>query len=124
VASSRVIQAQAAGSRFYFEGRSAKSVASWLRIRQDMKKKAAKEVYTLVDLQNWEEIAGAVNPPVRLGVFGNPLILFSPNAERRLASRWDRHAICALDFVNELKDAEAAELDFVGIISAAQNRGA
>jgi shikimate dehydrogenase len=35
-----------------------------------MKKKPAKEVYTLADLRNWEEI----DPPIRLGVFGDPVV--------------------------------------------------
>jgi shikimate dehydrogenase len=34
-----------------------------------MKKKHAKEVYTLADLQNWQD----VDPPIRLGVFGDPV---------------------------------------------------
>ena len=34
-----------------------------------MKKKRAKEVYTLADLREWESI----DPPVRLGVFGDPV---------------------------------------------------
>ena len=34
-----------------------------------MKKKRAKEVYTLADLRKWEKI----DPPVRLGVFGDPV---------------------------------------------------
>jgi shikimate dehydrogenase len=34
-----------------------------------MKKKPAKEVYTLADLRKWEEI----NPPIRLGVLGDPV---------------------------------------------------
>src|SRR5438132_14102766 len=34
-----------------------------------MKKKRAKEVYTLADLRKWESI----DPPVRLGVFGDPV---------------------------------------------------
>jgi shikimate dehydrogenase len=34
-----------------------------------MKKKHSKEVYTLADLQNWRE----VDPPIRLGVFGDPV---------------------------------------------------
>src|SRR6266581_8195349 len=34
-----------------------------------MKKKSAKEVYTLADLQRWENI----DPPIRLGVFGDPV---------------------------------------------------
>jgi shikimate dehydrogenase len=34
-----------------------------------MKKKRAKEVYTLTDLRKWESI----DPPIRLGVFGDPV---------------------------------------------------
>jgi shikimate dehydrogenase len=34
-----------------------------------MKKKRAKEVYTLADLRNW----GSIDPPIRLGVFGDPV---------------------------------------------------
>src|SRR5438270_12944805 len=34
-----------------------------------MTKKRAKEVYTLADLRKWESI----DPPVRLGVFGDPV---------------------------------------------------
>jgi shikimate dehydrogenase len=34
-----------------------------------MKKKPAKEVYTLADLRKWEEI----DPPIRLGVLGDPV---------------------------------------------------
>src|SRR5881396_3772731 len=34
-----------------------------------MKKKSGKEVYTLADLRRWENI----DPPVRLGVFGDPV---------------------------------------------------
>jgi shikimate dehydrogenase len=39
-------------------------------VREDMKKKPAKEVYTLADLRNWEEI----DPPICLGVFGDPVV--------------------------------------------------
>src|SRR5205809_7734241 len=34
-----------------------------------MKKRRAKEVYTLADLRKWE----IIDPPVRLGVFGDPV---------------------------------------------------
>src|SRR5437899_10020695 len=37
--------------------------------RDNMKKRRAKEVYTLADLRKWENI----DPPVRLGVFGDPV---------------------------------------------------
>src|SRR5438093_5925596 len=38
-------------------------------VRDDMKKKRAKEIYTLADLRRWENI----DPPIRLGVFGDPV---------------------------------------------------
>ena len=38
-----------------------------------MKKKRAKEVYTLADLQNWQSICRDVDPPIRLGVLGDPV---------------------------------------------------
>ncbi len=38
-----------------------------------MKKKRAKELYTLADLQNWSDAAQRVDPPIRLGVFGDPV---------------------------------------------------
>jgi shikimate dehydrogenase len=41
--------------------------------RDDMKKKLAKEVYTLTDLQNWKSLIGEIDPPIRLGVFGDPV---------------------------------------------------
>src|SRR5205085_330979 len=34
-----------------------------------MKKKLTKETYTLADLKDWRD----VNPPIRLGVFGDPV---------------------------------------------------
>jgi shikimate dehydrogenase len=33
-----------------------------------------KSVYTLQDLQNWREVADDVDPPIRLGVFGDPVV--------------------------------------------------
>lgn len=38
-----------------------------------MKKKAAKDVYTFSDLQNWKDVERDVDPPIRLGVFGDPV---------------------------------------------------
>src|SRR3981189_2297851 len=37
------------------------------------RRKLAKEVYTLTDLQNWSEATQDVDPPIRLGVFGDPV---------------------------------------------------
>lgn len=43
--------------------------------RNDMKKKraSAKEVYALADLRNWSDATLDVDPPIRLGVFGDPV---------------------------------------------------
>jgi shikimate dehydrogenase len=38
-----------------------------------MKKKRAEEIYTLGDLQNWGDATHNVNPPIRLGVLGDPV---------------------------------------------------
>ena len=32
-----------------------------------------KSVYTLQDLQNWREVADDMDPPIQLGVFGDPV---------------------------------------------------
>jgi shikimate dehydrogenase len=39
------------------------------KARSETKRRSAKEVYTLADLQNWRD----VDPPIRLGVFGDPV---------------------------------------------------
>ena len=38
-----------------------------------MKRKRVKELYTLADLQNWQEVTHDVDPPIRLGVLGDPV---------------------------------------------------
>jgi len=38
-----------------------------------MKRKNAKEVYRLADLQDWSKATQDVDPPIRLGVFGDPV---------------------------------------------------
>ena len=38
-----------------------------------MKKGRAKEIYSLADLQAWEKATKDVDPPIRLGVFGDPV---------------------------------------------------
>jgi len=38
-----------------------------------MKAKGTKETYTLADLRDWEEATSDVNPPIRLGVIGDPV---------------------------------------------------
>jgi shikimate dehydrogenase len=38
-----------------------------------MKKKQTTDRYTLADLENWREAAHGLRPPIRLGVFGDPV---------------------------------------------------
>jgi shikimate dehydrogenase len=38
-----------------------------------MEKKQTTDRYTLADLENWSGVAGDLEPPVRLGVFGDPV---------------------------------------------------
>jgi shikimate dehydrogenase len=47
-----------------------------------MKKKLAKKVYTLSDLRTWTEASREVDPPIRLGVLGDPVAhSFSPEIQ-------------------------------------------
>jgi len=76
--------------------------------------------YTLADLQNWAEIARDVTPPIRLGVFGDPVA-------HSLSPQMQNAALCAFEInmqyarfhirPNELRAALGfvRELDFVGI---------
>ena len=85
-----------------------------------MKKKRAKEVYTLADLQNWRDATRDVDPPIRLGVFGDPI-------EHSLSPQMQNAALrdCKVDMhyarfhirAEELKEAFSLmrTLDFVGI---------
>jgi shikimate dehydrogenase len=79
-----------------------------------MKKKRAKEVYTLADLQTWRE----VDPSIRLGVFGDPVEhSLSPQLQnaalKQLDMQYGRFQIAA----GELREALdlVRELNFVGV---------
>src|SRR6266849_8862301 len=81
-----------------------------------MKKQRAKEAYTLADLQNWQE----VDPPIRLGVFGDPVAQsLSPQMQNaalrecKIDMQYARFQILP----NELRDALniVREKDFVGL---------
>src|SRR5258708_27635086 len=85
-----------------------------------MKKNHTTERYTLADLENWRKAARDVDPPVRLGVFGDPVAhSLSPemqNAALRaceIKMQYARFHIRA----NELRSALLflRRLDFVGI---------
>jgi shikimate dehydrogenase len=79
-----------------------------------MKKKRAKEVYTLADLQTWSE----VDPSIRLGVFGDPVAhSLSPQLQnaalKQLDMQYGRFQIAP----GELREALdlVRELNFVGV---------
>src|SRR5437868_12366549 len=85
-----------------------------------MKQKQTTDRYTLADLENWRKAAGDVDPPIRLGVFGDPVAhSLSPqmqNAALRacgIEMQYARFHIRA----NELRSALLflSRLDFVGI---------
>jgi len=78
------------------------------------------ERYTLADLEKWSEVASDIDPPIRLGVFGDPVAYsLSPqmqNAALRaceIKAQYARFHIRA----NELRSALLflRKLDFVGI---------
>src|SRR6266487_411722 len=85
-----------------------------------MKKKQMTERYTLADLENWQEATRNLNPPIRLGVFGDPVAhSLSPQMQNaalkecKIDMQYARFHIRA----NELRSAMRflRELDFTGI---------
>ena len=85
-----------------------------------MKKARAKDVYSFSDLQNWKEAGAHINPPIRLGVFGDPIAhSLSPQIQNAALQA------CKLDLQyarfhilpNELNEALnlVRALDFVGL---------
>ena len=76
--------------------------------------------YTLADLQNWAEIARDVTPPIRLGVFGDPVAhSLSPQMQNAALRAFEINMQYARFHIrpNELRAALGLvrELDFVGI---------
>src|SRR5256884_6994994 len=85
-----------------------------------MKEQKTTDRYTLADLENWRKVAGDVDPPIRLGVFGDPVA-------HSLSPQMQNAALRALEIkmqyarfhirANELRSAlrSLRKLDFVGI---------
>src|SRR2546421_10354119 len=89
-------------------------------VKARMKKKSTTERYTLADLESWRDVVGDINPPIRLGVFGDPVAhSLSPEMQNaalracKIDMQYARFHIRA----NELRSALLSfrELDFVGI---------
>ena len=85
-----------------------------------MKKKQTTERYTLADLENWPSVAGDVDPPILLAVFGDPVAhSLSPQLQNaalracKIDMQYARFHIRA----NELRSALRflRKLDFIGI---------
>src|SRR3979411_3428581 len=84
------------------------------------KRKAAKDLYALADLQNWSDTARDLDPPIRLGVFGDPVAHSLSPQMQNAALR-----VCEIDMQyvrfhirpNELRSSLLLlrSLDFVGI---------
>ncbi len=85
-----------------------------------MKDRQTTERYTLADLENWSAAAGDVDPPIRVGVFGDPVAhSLSPqmqNAGLRACEIGTQYALFHIR-ANELRSALRflRELDFIGI---------
>jgi shikimate dehydrogenase len=85
-----------------------------------MKKKQTTERYTLADLENWREAGADLDPPIRLGVLGDPVAHSRSPQMQNAALR-----ACKIDMqyarfhirTNELRSALRflRELDFIGV---------
>ena len=73
-----------------------------------MKKRAAKEIYTLADLRRWENI----DPPIRLGVFGDP-VQNAALKSCKIDMQYARFQICPDELQSALELIR--ELNFVGV---------
>lgn len=85
-----------------------------------MKAKQTSDRYTLTDLDHWREATRDINPPIRLGVFGDPVAhSLSPQMQNaalkhcKIGMQYARFHILP----NELHEAVelARKLDFVGL---------
>src|SRR5437870_6678269 len=85
-----------------------------------MEKKQTTDRYTLADLENWSAVAGELEPPVRLGIFGDPVAHSLSPQMQNAALR-----ACEIDMqfarfhirTNELRSALRflRQLDFIGV---------
>ena len=85
-----------------------------------MKRKPTTERYTLADLENWSKVTRDVDPPIRLGVFGDPVAhSLSPQMQNaalracKIDMQYARFHIRANELRSALRSLRA--LDFVGV---------
>jgi len=88
--------------------------------KQLMKAQITTDRYTLADLEKWSEVAREIDPPIRLGVFGDPVAhSLSPQMQNAALRAFEINLQYARFHirVNELRSALRflRELDFVGI---------
>jgi shikimate dehydrogenase len=85
-----------------------------------MNEQSTTDRYTLADLERWSEVAGEIDPPIRLGVFGDPVAhSLSPQMQNAALQAFEINMQYARFHIraNELRSALRfmRELDFVGI---------
>jgi shikimate dehydrogenase len=85
-----------------------------------MNEQSTTDRYTLADLEKWSEVAREINPPIRLGVFGDPVAhSLSPQMQNAALRAFEINMQYARFHIrpNELRSALRflRELDFVGI---------
>src|SRR5882724_11992080 len=85
-----------------------------------MNEQSTTDRYTLADLERWSEIAREIDPPIRLGVFGDPVAhSLSPQMQNAALRAFEINMQYARFHIraNELRSALRflRELDFVGI---------
>jgi shikimate dehydrogenase len=91
-----------------------------MRDRDDMKNMQTTQRYTLADLEKWDDVARNIDPPIRLGVFGDPVAhSLSPDMQNAALRACEINAQYARFHIrpNELRSALRflRNLDFAGV---------
>jgi shikimate dehydrogenase len=91
-----------------------------MRDRDDMKNMQTTQRYTLTDLEKWDDVASNIDPPIRLGVFGDPVAhSLSPDMQNAALRACEINAQYARFHIrpNELRSALRflRNLDFAGV---------
>jgi len=91
-----------------------------MRDRDDMKNMQTTQRYTLADLEKWDDVARDIDPPIRLGVFGDPVAhSLSPDMQNAALRACEINAQYARFHIrpNELRSALRflRNLDFAGV---------